>query len=89
MYNDEMFNMYQRNQVNQVGEIYLYVVSKGDSVWQISRQYNSTIDMIKSLNGLDENATIYPNQQLLIPVLHSKTPTQTMREVPQEFDLYF
>ncbi|MBS5116043.1 MAG: LysM peptidoglycan-binding domain-containing protein [Erysipelotrichaceae bacterium] len=89
MYNDEMYDMYQRRPVNHVGEIFLYVVSKGDNVWQIAKQYNSTVDMIKALNGLDENATIFPNQQLLIPVLHRRPPMGPMRDTQNQYDMYF
>ena len=47
------------------------------------------VDMIKALNGLDENATIFPNQQLLIPVLHRRPPMGPMRDTQNQYDMYF
>ncbi|MFQ6862708.1 MULTISPECIES: LysM peptidoglycan-binding domain-containing protein [Beduini] len=88
MYNDEMYDMYQRKAVNKVGEIYLYVVEKGDNLWQIAKQLNSTVEWIRAINNLDQNGTIYPQQQLLVPVM-DKRPRPPYREMPNQYDLYF
>lgn len=88
MYNDEMYDMYQRKTVNKVGEILLYVVEKGDNVWQIAKQLNSTVEWIKAMNNLDQNATIFPQQQLLVPVM-DRRPRPPYREMPNQYDMYF
>ncbi len=90
MYNDEMYDMYQRKSVNKVGEIYLYVVEKGDNLWQIAKQFNSTVEWIRAINNLDQNGTIFPQQQLLIPVM-DKQPRPAYREMPtqNQYDMYF
>lgn len=44
-----------------------YVVKKGDSLYSISKKYNTTPTVLALLNGMDENDYIYPNQELLIP----------------------
>ncbi len=33
-----------------------YIVQKGDTLYSISKQYNTTVARIKSLNNLDSNA---------------------------------
>ncbi|MBF2562379.1 1,4-beta-N-acetylmuramoylhydrolase [Listeria seeligeri] len=42
-----------------------HTVKKGDSLWSVSRQYNTTVDNIKSWNKLTGN-TIYIGQKLTI-----------------------
>jgi len=44
-----------------------YVVEKGDSLYRIAQRYNINPELLASLNGLNMDDYIYPNQQLLIP----------------------
>ena len=44
-----------------------YVVKKGDSLWIIANNYNTTVDKIKKLNNLSSNL-LQIEQNLLIPV---------------------
>lgn len=44
----------------------LYTVKPGDSLWNIAREYGTTVDAIKSLNGLSSDL-LRVGQQLLIP----------------------
>ena len=44
-----------------------YVVEKGDSLYAIARKYNINPELLASLNGLNMDDYIYPNQQILIP----------------------
>jgi uncharacterized protein YbbC (DUF1343 family) len=43
-----------------------YTVTSGDTLWKISKKFNTTVNTIKSLNNLDTNS-IRVNQKLLIP----------------------
>lgn len=43
-----------------------YTVSKGDTLWSISRQYNTSVQAIQSANGLSSNL-IRTGQTLVIP----------------------
>lgn len=43
-----------------------YVVQSGDTLWLISRRYNTTVDAIKRLNGLSSDM-LSIGQVLLIP----------------------
>lgn len=42
-----------------------YAVKPGDSLWKISRSYDTTVERIQELNSLD-SSIIFPGQQLLV-----------------------
>ena len=44
-----------------------YTVRMGDTLWELSRRYNTTVEAIRELNGLTSDM-IYIGQTLLIPV---------------------
>ena len=45
----------------------IYTVESGDSLYEIARKYNINPTLLASLNGLNMNDYIYPNQEILIP----------------------
>ena len=47
-------------------ETNVYVVKSGDSLWSIASMFNSTVDEIKSLNGLKSNV-LRIGQRLVVP----------------------
>lgn len=49
-----------------------YVVKKGDSLFTIAKQYNTSIQELTDINMLTNN-TIYPGQVLLVPDTSSVT----------------
>ncbi|MBE6140743.1 MAG: LysM peptidoglycan-binding domain-containing protein [Firmicutes bacterium] len=44
-----------------------YTIEAGDSLYQIARKYNINPNLLASLNGLNMDAYIYPNQEIMIP----------------------
>ncbi len=52
----------------------LYTVKRGDSLYSIARQFNTTVQAIKSLNNLTSN-TLQIGQILKIPVFEPDTPS--------------
>lgn len=44
-----------------------YVIEQGDTLYQIARKYNINPELLASMNGLDMDDYIYPNQEILIP----------------------
>lgn len=47
--------------------IIIYIVKKGDTLWNIAKMFGSTIDGIVRVNGLENDNKIYPGQKLYIP----------------------
>lgn len=46
---------------------YQYVIKKGDTLYNIAKEFNVTVDSLLKANGLT-SALIYPNQVLIIPL---------------------
>ena len=44
-----------------------YTIETGDSLYKIARKYNINPELLASMNGLNMNDYIYPNQEILIP----------------------
>ena len=44
-----------------------YTIEKGDTLYQIARRYNINPELLASMNGLELEDYIYPNQEILIP----------------------
>lgn len=49
------------------GALGIYRVRKGDTPYLIAKQYNIPIDLLMTLNGLNKDDYIYPDQQLIVP----------------------
>ena len=47
-------------------EYLLYTVKKGDSLWDIAKEYNTTVETLKNINNLS-NSNLTVNQQIFIP----------------------
>ncbi len=45
-----------------------YVIKKGDSLYQISKDYNVNTKLLAELNGLNVDDYIYPDQVILVPL---------------------
>lgn len=52
---------------NQEQYFNYYVIEKGDSLYGIAKKYNINPELLASMNGLDMDEYIYPNQEILIP----------------------
>ena len=45
----------------------IYIVKKGDTLWNIAKEFGSTVDGIARTNGIEDQNKIYPGQKLYIP----------------------
>ncbi len=53
--------------INDTNYFNTYTVEKGDSLYAIARKYNINPELLATMNGLEMEDYIYPNQNLLIP----------------------
>jgi nucleoid-associated protein YgaU len=44
-----------------------YTVRDGDTLWDIAREHDTTVDAIQGANGIDDDDVIQPGQELKIP----------------------
>ena len=44
-----------------------YVIEQGDNLYAIARKYNINPELLASMNGLNMDDYIFPNQEILIP----------------------
>lgn len=49
-----------------------YIVKKGDNPYSIAKRFNISTDELLTINGLEKDDYIYPNQELLIPNMNNK-----------------
>lgn len=64
-------------------EITIHVVQRGDTLYHIARQFNTTIDAIAALNGLSNPNSLFVGQRLLVPNAES---TATITVLPQTLE---
>lgn len=102
IYDDYEYD-YERAVFPRVGEIILYTVRKGDNPYRISKRFNTNVNWVLAMNDLKKDSLIFPNQQLLIPIVYQKPmplpqpmpPRPPMPPQPRsslernEFDMYF
>ena len=56
------------DEVKSASGAVIYTVRDGDSLWEIAKKYNTTIDDILSVNSanIENGDMVYPGQRLLI-----------------------
>ncbi|MGL5244226.1 MAG: DUF3794 and LysM peptidoglycan-binding domain-containing protein [Sarcina sp.] len=58
---------YQEEAPLKKASIIIYVIQKGDTLWDLAKKYNTTIDMIAKLNDLDSYDVLNIGEKLIIP----------------------
>ncbi len=54
-------------QTTRVGDRMAYTIQVGDSLWEIAREYGTTVDEIQAVNGID-GSRIYAGQVIDLPL---------------------
>ena len=69
----------------------LYEIKKGDTLYQISKNYNVNTKLIAELNGLKIDDYIYEGQTILVPKknvsYYITKPSDTLKLVSEIFDV--
>ncbi len=52
--------------LNGIASMIIYVVQPGDTLWNLAKKFNTTVDDIVELNDIENPDLIYPGQKLLI-----------------------
>ncbi|MEG1821862.1 MAG: SafA/ExsA family spore coat assembly protein [Clostridiales bacterium] len=64
------------------GDMAIYTVKQGDSLYKIAQKYNLTVESILNVNPAVENADmIFPGEKLRIPGPHQVQKGQTLTEI--------
>ncbi|TQS72070.1 LysM peptidoglycan-binding domain-containing protein [Ornithinibacillus gellani] len=63
-----------------------YEVEKGDSLWAIAEAYNTNVDNLMELNGL-EDPVIHPKQKIFINETYTVEKGDTLSDIAKEFDV--
>lgn len=55
--------------VPKVKDVYFntYKIEKGDTLYAIAKKYNVNPDLLASLNGINKEDYIYPDQEIMVP----------------------
>lgn len=64
-----------------------YVVQRGDTLWNIAKKFNTTVDNLKKANNLSNN-TLYIGQNLVVPDYFTTEDTNITYVVKQGDTLY-
>jgi LysM repeat protein/uncharacterized protein YkwD len=60
-----------------------HVVEAGQALWSIAVAYGTTVEQLRSLNNLSDNAPIYVGETLLIRLPYTPTPSPTPTATPR------
>ncbi|MDR2899500.1 MAG: DUF3794 domain-containing protein [Clostridiales bacterium] len=60
------FDDIDRDVIDSMPSMILYVVQSGDTLWCIAKRFNTTVEEIAEINDIDNPDKIYPGQKLLI-----------------------
>lgn len=68
-----------------------YTVQKGDNLYQIGKKYNISAEMLATMNGLELNEYIFPDQKLLVPkegvLVYITKEGDTLDSISQKLEL--
>lgn len=64
--NELIFSDMDKELLDKIASMTIYVVQKGDTLWKIAKRYNTSIDELAAINDIENPDKIYPGQRLLI-----------------------
>lgn len=67
-----------------------YIIKKGDDLYSIAKRFNTSVQLLELINGLEKGEYIYPNQELLIPsndVVVYLTKNETLENIASQLGI--
>lgn len=61
-----VFDEIEKEFLDGIASMIVYVVQKGDTLWNLAKKFNTTVDDIVAINEIENPDLIYPCQKLLI-----------------------
>lgn len=55
-----------KDEMSKYPSITVYIVQKGDNLWNIAKKFNTTVKDIVEINGLEDNCSLHAGQKLII-----------------------
>lgn len=55
-----------KQEINSYPSITVYVAKKGDSLWDVAKRFNTTVDDIVQINGIEDQVALHPGQKMII-----------------------
>lgn len=76
----------------EVNVLYIHTVVKGDSLWQLSKQYSVPLAYIMDVNYLNEGDRLIVGQAIIIPTVQNQTtytvkPNETLSQIAKMFGI--
>lgn len=64
-------------------EYITYIVKQGDNIYAIAKEHGVDYETLLKINGLEENAYIYPNQEIMIPTskMYVTNEKETIKDI--------
>jgi hypothetical protein len=56
----------ERAEIDGMASMTVYVIQPGDTLWKVTKRYNTSIDEILAINDIEDPDRVYPGQKLLI-----------------------
>lgn len=63
---DIIFNDIDKDFLDNIASMTIYIVQKGDTLWNLAKKFNTTVSDIVAVNDIENPDLIYPGQKLLI-----------------------
>jgi len=83
--NGQILQIPEKEEENETTPLNIYIVQKGDSLYQIAKKYNTTVDELKKINNLTSN-TLSIGQKIILPTKSSQDTTEYEYYIVQKGD---
>ena len=80
---DDINEVEKENIEDDYDSLILYIVVEGDSLWKIAKKFNSTVEDLVRLNGIEDENNLTIGQKIYIPKFNYIKKEQTENAKPE------